>query len=366
MLTLHSADLAGITRALQLLASPLDHLTVDEWRSAVNSQFKMLFKADSAGFLLPGVGGPLFFSEEHDPAEIARYPDLTPPARRDGRAIWDLMIQACVVTMPSVYGPDIDEYLNSAYYNEYAAPNGACDTLAAMLPLGGPDPRNFASVQLWRNGANPRAFGDRERAMLGLLLPSLEAGIHAHVRWGNQRGELLRTLDSLGHAVAVYDATRGVVHHTPSLERLLKEDPDADALRSALHQVSASVRSLVVVPAKEAADVATPITREMRTRTARYMLRGSTYRGWNGGVPMFLVSVDRLTRLPRLAGELRAYFGLTESETRVAILLAEGQSSAQIASALSVSVHTVRRHTERVFMRLCVHSRAEVGAKLAY
>jgi DNA-binding NarL/FixJ family response regulator len=35
-----------------------------------------------------------------------------------------------------------------------------------------------------------------------------------------------------------------------------------------------------------------------------------------------------------------------------------------MANTLGVSVHTVRRHTERVFGKLGAHCRAQVGARL--
>lgn len=57
----------------------------------------------------------------------------------------------------------------------------------------------------------------------------------------------------------------------------------------------------------------------------------------------------------RAAGEL------TASERRVALLAAEGRSNKQIASALSMAVHTVEVHLSRTYAKLGVHSRAQLG-----
>jgi DNA-binding NarL/FixJ family response regulator len=62
--------------------------------------------------------------------------------------------------------------------------------------------------------------------------------------------------------------------------------------------------------------------------------------------------------------ELRAGFGLTATEVRVAHALAEGCSNAVIAERLTISVHTVRRHVENVFRKLGVNARAAVAARL--
>jgi DNA-binding CsgD family transcriptional regulator len=57
-------------------------------------------------------------------------------------------------------------------------------------------------------------------------------------------------------------------------------------------------------------------------------------------------------------------FGLTARETEVAMLLAKGRSNVSIAKTLGISTHTARHHTQRVLVKLRVHSRAEAGAKV--
>lgn len=53
-------------------------------------------------------------------------------------------------------------------------------------------------------------------------------------------------------------------------------------------------------------------------------------------------------------------WGLTPREAEVARLIADSASAKAIAAALGISVHTARRHTERVFAKLRVQCRAEV------
>jgi DNA-binding CsgD family transcriptional regulator len=52
--------------------------------------------------------------------------------------------------------------------------------------------------------------------------------------------------------------------------------------------------------------------------------------------------------------------GLTRREIEIARLLASRRRTSEIAELLGVSVHTARRHTEHVLMKLGVHSRREV------
>lgn len=56
--------------------------------------------------------------------------------------------------------------------------------------------------------------------------------------------------------------------------------------------------------------------------------------------------------------------GLTPREREVAALIAIGRPTKEIAAALSISTHTARHHTERVFAKLGVQTRAAVAAVL--
>lgn len=55
---------------------------------------------------------------------------------------------------------------------------------------------------------------------------------------------------------------------------------------------------------------------------------------------------------------------LTPREREVAALLAGGAGTMAIASALKLSPHTVRRHTESILRKLRIHSRAGVAVAL--
>jgi DNA-binding CsgD family transcriptional regulator len=64
------------------------------------------------------------------------------------------------------------------------------------------------------------------------------------------------------------------------------------------------------------------------------------------------------------AAHFQLQHGLTPREMQVAMLLGEGRSNEEVASALDVSPHTARHHTQHVLAKLGVHSRAQAGAKI--
>lgn len=77
-----------------------------------------------------------------------------------------------------------------------------------------------------------------------------------------------------------------------------------------------------------------------------------------------LVSPRLLARLlPRLRRhEADPMWSLTEREREVLSCLAEGQSNAEIAKTMTLSVHTVRNHVANLSTKLGAHSKLEVLA----
>lgn len=61
---------------------------------------------------------------------------------------------------------------------------------------------------------------------------------------------------------------------------------------------------------------------------------------------------------------LRHRFRLTRREVQVLRLLLLGRSNWDVARALGISEHTARHHTERILMKLNVHSRAQLVAAI--
>ena len=56
--------------------------------------------------------------------------------------------------------------------------------------------------------------------------------------------------------------------------------------------------------------------------------------------------------------------GLTETEHRIAALVAQGQTNREIAAAMFVTENTVQTHVRHIFQKLGVRSRTELAARL--
>ena len=68
---------------------------------------------------------------------------------------------------------------------------------------------------------------------------------------------------------------------------------------------------------------------------------------------------------PHVITSLQKKYRLTPTQARVATLLADRLTNAEIAFELQVRPSTARRHTEAVLLRLGVNSRFKVVATLA-
>ena len=77
-----------------------------------------------------------------------------------------------------------------------------------------------------------------------------------------------------------------------------------------------------------------------------------------------LWSAKARRELARISGR-RTAEGLTETERRVAELVAAGHSNKQVANELHVTVRTVESNLTKVYAKLGVHSRTELARRLS-
>jgi DNA-binding CsgD family transcriptional regulator len=163
-------------------------------------------------------------------------------------------------------------------------------------------------------------------------------------------------LDLLGQSVAVYTLNGALLHRTAAFRAALE-----------LAGVSPLVRAAVASIAKQR-DTALrhhAVPSPVAYRDGDRVVRASLYQPSDD--PMVLVCIEATSAVApsQLTDEqLMERFGLTPAEVRVARHLASGEPNKVIATTLGVSAHTTRHHTERVFRKLGIQSRAAVVSKL--
>jgi DNA-binding CsgD family transcriptional regulator len=257
------------------------------------------------------------------------------------------------------------------------APHPAASLSAAT---GGDLDRSLRQREIRR----PGGFGDELRAVLagsagawGALTVFREAGrphfSPADVRFassaagliadGLRRGLLLdaarRGVDDVG--LLVLDPDDGVQLSNPAADRWLDELGAGDR---------AGARLPLVVPAvarrARAVDGPAPVpaTARARTRTGRWLTVRGSLMGDGPQAPVAVV-LDA-ARPAELAPLIADAYGFTEAERRVTELVAQGLPTAQIATRLRVSAHTVAAHLKSTFAKSGARSRGELVAALFF
>jgi len=181
------------------------------------------------------------------------------------------------------------------------------------------------------------------------------------------RATLEQLGDTLTEGVALVDERGRVAYRNAGLSELVREDPEGALLERECAHLSRFLLVLAAPPGAKsrAREVVNAGPRTFRTHAAAYRLHGTLIgRGLLGAGPMALVVLERTTLGRRSLEAAAACFGLTRRELTVARLLADGHSNEALAGLLGVSIHTARRHVEHVLLKLRVHSRAAVAARL--
>lgn len=360
-LTLSDSEIADLETILTTLASPLSFPSITEWRTASRQQVERLLGSDRSISALPLDGEPLLECDAAMLPAAAAYGEYFHELDT-GFTITRRKLGLEVIHCADIY--DMREHARSEKWNDWNRAYGLFDpTVLTVDTSGNGLPAAISIYQGRERGPSPRA---RWSLLLRLMLPAFKASIHACRRLAQYRAQLGGLLDDMTEGLAVFDLSGRRLHQNPAMHRLLEGEPD----RSRLH---AEIRGVVTVlgslgrQRRASGDEQSlkPAWRELRGHLGRYRVRGTLIgEGMLGPKPVVLASLERLKPEQRSDAALRAEYGLTAREIDVARLLATGRTNLEIAQELRISTHTARRHSERVFSKLGVHSRAAVVARL--
>lgn len=210
-----------------------------------------------------------------------------------------------------------------------------------------------------------RPFGEDTTVRLSMLLPSLAAGLAITDRLMRARRALDTVLDLLTDAAVVFDADgRSVLARNDAALRLESDEPEWHALVAAVRAVAAGAAWPTRRPTGSPRPVAAA-SRQFATARVTYRLHAARLPAGSFSRTEAVVVLIR-TETPVLpsAATLAHVFGLTNREADVALGLAIGHSNTTLAARLGISRHTVRHHSERVFVKLGVRTRKALALRL--
>lgn len=257
------------------------------------------------------------------------------------------------------------------YYADYLQPNRMEWALSACLHR---EPRLVALMSLFRPPGSER-FSATEVDVVDVLLPHLQRAVSAARRLRGLQIEVglaEKALGALGCGALVLDDSGRVVVHNGRMMRIVEEDDGLflhrDRLRFHSSSAQGSFEEILHSPPltrggggfkaprpsyRRAYEVVViRIPRRERAASIFAPLRDSA--GW-----LVLVSDPEM---PLAAAEplLEQVFDLTESEARITVRLAAGQTVPEIARARDRSINTVKSQVRWIYRKLQVSNRAEL------
>lgn len=289
-------------------------------------------------------------------------PEDVPEGREDER-FWSLVLENPVTAYQRATRDfraiklsdfvTVGEWHRTQFYNELLL-DGTCEY---QMKVGIPSPLWHTKNFMLQNGRDRRDFDERDRLVLNLLQPHLAA----RYRDAAVRRRAAAAVAAL-EAAAEEANEQGVV--------LLRPD-------GRIEFASVRARRMVADYFPGAAEGDLPLALADWVRRQETRVNGDglpppaspfTVFGRGGRLNAFWVRPAEpgalATVLLREEATARDVPNLTMRETEVLTLVAEGKTNAEVARALWVSPHTVRKHLENIYKRLGVATRTAAVARV--
>jgi DNA-binding CsgD family transcriptional regulator len=215
----------------------------------------------------------------------------------------------------------------------------------------------LGALGLYRDQGQP-LFDATELAFIQAVAPDLAEG----ARRALLAGEAVDPEGPRAPGLIVLSGNWEVESTTPGVEHWLAELPDGDWDAGKLPSSVLAVAGRALRTAEHPDEPGQVAVSRVLSRSGTWVvLHGASLVA--GGARRVAVIVEP-AHPARIAPLLMAAYGLTEREQQVTRLVLQGSSTAEIASRLVVSAHTVQQHLKSVFAKTGVRSRRDLVGKV--
>lgn len=262
--------------------------------------------------------------------------------------------QAGIGTLHEATGGDPSQ---SPAWERFIQPYGGDQQL--LLALRTQSGQVWGVLALYREPGQP-LFDRDEREFLRLIAPQLAEG----ARRGLLVGEASDPEAPDAPGLVVLDAAGSIHSITPGVERWLDELPGGawePSRRLPISVLSVAARALQNAGGHAPGEIAFA---RVRSHSGRWLALH--------GAPLVTDGDQRVAVIvepahpARISPLLMSAYGLTEREQEIARLVLRGESTVQIADALTISAHTVQQHLKSIFDKTGVHSRRDLVGKVFF
>ncbi len=218
----------------------------------------------------------------------------------------------------------------------------------------GKDDTSLRHLTLFRSGPSV-PFGDRETAVLEDYLPYLHYADSLRNRYSkleNERDATLNVLDQIIAGVLLLDADGNTLYSNRRAQELISPDDRVASSELRRWSTTASKEGKSFAIRRDNGKPPVPAMAHRLTNADKDLPKGSP--------ALMLVVNDPMRGMPSSGDWMRSFFQLTPAETRLANLLAQGESLEQSADLLNISVGTARVHLKRIYSKTGVRRQAEL------
>jgi len=348
------------------------------WRGTLEGLARHLKTREAfiAVYRPPDMTSPQFYESANAEASVERAflsewvtPDRNPWLRAGGAA----PPGAPVIMERYVPRRDLE---HTAYWADFLRPSGIEQCLGGALAPGPGLLGTFTTYLSYRD----RQLDRHDAMRMARILPHLQRALQLQTRLAqanSQVSQLVAVLDQLSAGVLVLDGQGRVIHSNPSAEAVLATGDGLTCSRCELAASTAeenkALRRLVTTAARTGetgdggAGGTVQIPRlEGRPLSVLVTPLGEGHARMGAARPAAVVFVTDPERAeePAPRALTRAY-GLTPTETTVALAAAKGDGIPAIAEQLGISRHTARTHLYRIFGKTGVRRQAQLARLLA-
>ncbi len=247
---------------------------------------------------------------------------------------------------------------HSQRYREILAPLGLGDELRAALVIRG-DCWGF--LCLHRDQSSP-PFTPAEAAFLDQLTPYLAAGVRNALLLSSATVAPLVD-DSPGLLLLADDLS--VAAMTPAAERLLADLAEADRLptHGLPHAVYAAAARLLASEREGDGTLELPPKVRLRTASGHWLVLHAS-RSASVNAEGHIAMIFEVARPVEIAQLIVQAYALSRRECEIVRLVAQGQSTTEIAETFHITANTVQDHLKAIFDKVGVKSRRELVGQL--
>jgi DNA-binding CsgD family transcriptional regulator/PAS domain-containing protein len=260
------------------------------------------------------------------------------------------------------------DLLASEYYNDFLKPQDIHSTVMIRLAKRGQD---IAALNINRSHRQQQ-YGEAELAILAALHPHLIRAFRLTQAFATLQlvnHDLFEVLDRAPQALFLVDGAGRIRHANRAAEALLAGQRGLGArggvLAAGAPQDARRLADLVAAAARSHGAVAGSMTLNAgadakRLSIAVAPIRNAPVSPFQPEARVIVCVTDPGSGVGASQARLRALFGFTEAEARVALALFDGASPAEAAAAFGVSLNTVRTQLAHIFEKTGARRQSEL------